>query len=371
MSEASEEEIPISAAANSDAAGQESHTRKRRDKSKNGNRAQPKYKTEPANINSSSNRRRSGITRWIAMLLLWSLNLVAGSSERPLESFGDAWVRVFVTPAISLFQRFFNNLPRVHNRTALISGSAVIAIGIFLLLIFLGGAFSESVTVPVNSVREFPRHSNPSYEVNMLNASGIYSGYTTVIGNHNPFKLCWLIDSGASCHLRNDPHLFVNLKPCNVKISTAKSGESIMATGVGNVCINTWNELGHPVTITLNNVYFVKEARRNLLSVRCLSKQRYQTVLPSDAPIFPPGIYDGRQGNRSEKNRIPIECVDGLYFIKTSASPVDGNFSDYNPWISWQRKLGFMPLPAILSLVSRSVGLEGLEDAPFPKNFVG
>ena len=44
--------------------------------------------------------------------------------------------------------------------------------------------------------------------------------------------------------------------------------------------------------------------------------------------------------------------------------------SDDTLWVVMQRRLGFMPLSAIQSLVSRSVGLEKLVDVPFPKHYI-
>jgi hypothetical protein len=61
-------------------------------------------------------------------------------------------------------------------------------------------------------------------------------------------------------------------------------------------------------------------------------------------------------------------CVDLLYFVKTSSN--SSSLSDDNPWVVMQRRLGFMPMSAIRSLVSRSVGLETLVDVPLPKNFI-
>jgi hypothetical protein len=122
----------------------------------------------------------------------------------------------------------------------------------------------------VGSVYEFLRDANPNFDVKMLNASALSSTTAQAVGNHGPFILSWLLDSGASCHLCNDAHQFDNLKPCSVKMSTATAGDPIIAKGVGDVRINTCNESGLPVTININ-VYFVREARRNLLSVRCLA----------------------------------------------------------------------------------------------------
>ena len=196
--------------------------------------------------------------RFLSMFFIWFVNCVAGSNESPIETFGEACFKLFIDPFATRFAGLWGNLPRLQNRAVLLSGSAVIAFGIFLMLIFLGGAFSESISIPVSSVYEFPHHSNPDFEVNMLNSSARNSTTAQAVGNHGPFRLSWLLDSGASCHLCNDAHQFINLKPCNVKISTAKAGDPIIAKGVGDVRINTWNESGQPVKINITNVYFVR-----------------------------------------------------------------------------------------------------------------
>ena len=85
-----------------------------------------------------------------------------------------------------------------------------------------------------------------------------------------------------------------------------------------------------------------------MLSVRCVAKERYQPILPtrvpSDAPVFPPRFYDGYQDNSCEQNSIPIECVDDLYFVKTSS--VDSDLSNDDQWKIVQRRLGSMNLKA-------------------------
>ena len=60
--------------------------------------------------------------------------------------------------------------------------------------------------------------------------------------------------------------------------------------------------------------------------------------------------------------------VDHLYFVKTSSN--SSSLSADNPWVAMQRRLGFMPMLAIRSLVPRSVGLETLAYVPMPKNFI-
>ncbi len=125
----------------------------------------------------------------------------------------------------------------------------------------------------------------------------------------------------------------MNLKPwlpCNFKISTAKSGESIISTGIGDIRLNTWSEdskQGQQISIVIQQGYLVSQNRRNRLSVSYLSKQKFQTVLPSETQKFAAGISDCRHGNRSEQNHISIESVDRLYFVKTNSNsyyPIHG-----------------------------------------------
>ena len=69
------------------------------------------------------------------------------------------------------------------------------------------------------------------------------------------------------------------MKKCNVSVSTAKKGESILAIGVGNCQISTQTANGELVNLVLHDVLYVPEARRNLLSVNKLSQDRFQVQL--------------------------------------------------------------------------------------------
>ena len=173
---------PASSSAIPELSSSESTTRKRRGRGNNGNRGQPK---SPKDVKAETKQRTrkgkseefKGSTGWarfspfrfFSMIFIWFVNCVAGSNENPVENFGDACFRIFINPFATMFAGLWGNSPRLQNRAVLLSGSAIIAFGIFLMLVFLGGAFSESITIPVDSIHEFPRHSNPNFEANMLN----------------------------------------------------------------------------------------------------------------------------------------------------------------------------------------------------------
>ena len=109
-----------------------------------------------------------------------------------------------------------------------------------MFLVMISSTFSERISTPSKRI------SATSFEALFTNSTDNH--VTQAVRNHSPFIFVWIVNSGASCHTCNDSSLFVNLKPCYVKISSAKSGESIIATGIGDVCLNTWNDQGHPET---------------------------------------------------------------------------------------------------------------------------
>ena len=258
-------------------------------------------KTSEASENSSS-RWFSHLCRLPVMLLTLLFACLTQLGNAAEVMFGNAFGNTVFDSLAFLMAKLSQCVPQ-HNNRKVVSGAVLL--GIFIFLVMISSTFSERITIPISSVHEFQHHSNSSFEALMTNTNGIR--VAQAVGIHSPFSLSWVVDSGASCHICNDSSLFVNLKPCNIKISTAKSGESIVATGIGDIRLNTWSEHGQPVNIILQQGYLVGEARRNLLSVSCLSKQQFQTVLPCDNQVFARGIYNCRHGKQSEQNHISIE----------------------------------------------------------------
>jgi len=58
------------------------------------------------------------------------------------------------------------------------------------------------------------------------------------------FSLDLCMDSGASCHFCNDSTKFMSMKKCNISVSTAKKGEVLQATGIGNCQIGSVSRKG-------------------------------------------------------------------------------------------------------------------------------
>ena len=322
-----------------------------------GDDAKKKPTVKPPKVRSSATGF-SVLRRLPLMLLALVVTCLTQLSTAAEVMFGKA-INNIVFDSLSLFLTKVLQCVSQNNNRRFLSGT--ILLGIFVFLILISSTFSEKIGSKTVKISE------ASFEALFANATDNHIAQT--IGSSCLWILSWIVDSGASCHICNDSSCFVNLKPCNVKISTAKSGEFIVATGIGDIRLNTWNEQGNPVTLILHQGYLITEARRNLLSVSSLKKE-YITVLGVDNPVLAPGIYDSRNGElkKNERNRIPIEKVSNLYFVKTASN--GSNLSNENPWVVMQRKLGYMPLSAIRPLVSRSVGLESLNDVQFPKDFI-
>jgi hypothetical protein len=119
------------------------------------------------------------------------------------------------------------------------------------------------------------------------------------------------VDCGVSRPICNDSSCFVNLQPCNLKISTAKFGEFIIATGICDIRLNTWNERRHPMSLMIQQGYFMLSTA-NLLSVSSLKKEFF--ALGVDNPVLAPGIYDSRK-SELKRNTIIFLLLNLVTFI--------------------------------------------------------
>eukprot|EP00833_Pecoramyces_ruminatium_P010631 jgi/Orpsp1_1/1184663/evm.model.c7180000090451.1 len=83
---------------------------------------------------------------------------------------------------------------------------------------------------------------------------------------------CWILDSGASIHTTNDKNLLINIRKCSEQISLP-NGKIIKSTLIGNFIgsINGYK-------ISLLDVHYTPDIKRNLISISSLIKNRYKVV---------------------------------------------------------------------------------------------
>ena len=82
----------------------------------------------------------------------------------------------------------------------------------------------------------------------------------------------WILDSGATHHMSSMRELFANFATHKASISIA-SGETIEATGIGEIMITVKDRQDHPTPIRLRDVLYVPSlGPQNLVSVRCIQQ---------------------------------------------------------------------------------------------------
>lgn len=105
----------------------------------------------------------------------------------------------------------------------------------------------------------------------------------------NPSKLsedhsklsAWILDSGASLHMSYDKNIFKNLTmKSGGKIRIANGGfMEVMGFGSVKIMIRTNSE---PFALTLENVAYVPALHTNLLSVHCLTKNKFKITFQNE-----------------------------------------------------------------------------------------
>ncbi|PHU17071.1 hypothetical protein BC332_12766 [Capsicum chinense] len=102
----------------------------------------------------------------------------------------------------------------------------------------------------------------------------------------------WWMDSGATRHVCANKELFSSFAPAQVKemIYMANS-TTAKVEATGKICL----KMTSGKVLTLNNVLYVPELRRNLISVSLLDKNGFKCVIVSGKIVISKGeIYVGK-----------------------------------------------------------------------------
>lgn len=86
----------------------------------------------------------------------------------------------------------------------------------------------------------------------------------------------WILDSGSSLHLVNNPTLLQNARDCEEKCHLA-DGETIRLSRVGNVVLRVLAK-GKQQTVTLTEVFLAPELARNIMSYGKLERKGFGLV---------------------------------------------------------------------------------------------
>ena len=119
-----------------------------------------------------------------------------------------------------------------------------------------------------------------------MNLSAVVSE-VNLIGS-NPKE--WWIDTGATRHVCSDKNMFASFDPIGEKLFMGNSATSDIR-GQGKVIL----KMTSGKSLTLNNVLYVPEIRKNLVSGSLLNKHGFRMVFESDKVILSKsGMFVGK-----------------------------------------------------------------------------
>ncbi|KAF6202186.1 hypothetical protein GE061_004584 [Apolygus lucorum] len=163
------------------------------------------------------------------------------------------------------------------------------------------------------------------------------------IANENPKSFSattWIVDSAASSHMTNVESSLKGMIPSDAKITIAKNGQSIKAQSSGIL---------ETPECKLNDVLFVPDLSKNLLSVNAITQKNGKVIFEKDkVQIFQNGqlVLDGQKNSN------------GLFEIEMgSVKDEKALIASRSDSVNWHRKLGHLGVEYLKKLESMSQGM--------------
>ncbi|KAF3636980.1 hypothetical protein FXO37_25158 [Capsicum annuum] len=155
----------------------------------------------------------------------------------------------------------------------------------------------------------------------------------------------WGMDSGATCHVCANKELFLSFTPGQVEEMIYMANSAMTKVeGTGKICLKMTFEK----VLTLNNVLYVPELRRNLISVSLPDKNGFKCVTVSGKIVISKGeIYVGKG-----------YLIEGLY--KMNLMTVEINRSSNSSYLLesydlWHECLGHVNYKTLRKLINLEV----------------
>ena len=164
----------------------------------------------------------------------------------------------------------------------------------------------------------------------------LFAAHISSIDDGNLVNNSWIVDSGATCHMCNDKHLFTeysNAEHVNVALG---NGYTLKGVGYGKVVLNMLLPDGKMQKCTLSDVLYVPKLSFNLLSVCRVTKL---------GKMFQ---FDGNNCKIVDANENLIavaEKKDNLYYLKCTLydHKVNAVYKDGKPDENvWHRRYGHL-----------------------------
>lgn len=150
----------------------------------------------------------------------------------------------------------------------------------------------------------------------------------------------FVVDSGSTSHMSNDKKLFSFLNSAKSEIQVAKKSEKMISEGKGQI---------QGDKIILNNVSYVPDLSKNLLSVNAITEKGGEVKFTKDSVYVTKDDCQVLSGKKQEN---------GLYVINIEKSEQECMLVDTNELAEkWHRKLGHLSVVNMKKLIGMSNGL--------------
>lgn len=223
-----------------------------------------------------------------------------------------------------------NSTPKIQNIISQVSGSQ---------LNLADGTVSTSKPQPHLSTQIHAPSGKP------INSFHLFSAGTN---NNLPFhKTAWVVDTGASCHVCSDYHLFSDLIPITDTFVILPDGTRISVTLSRTIKLSD--------SLTISSVLFVPHFKFNLLSISALTQNSPITVLFSSTSCYilpynpflsQEHILDSMIGKGNLR--------DNLYILESTLSSSSAPSHNHSAFLIssevWQQRLGHPSFDKIQTL---------------------
>lgn len=180
-------------------------------------------------------------------------------------------------------------------------------------------------------------------------------------GGNQETSLIFFMDSGCTDHLVNDKKVFTNLKMLDkpVRIAIAKSNIFLNAIGVGNINVFSPIDNTNKIKCTLQNVLYVPDLRRNLLSVKKLEISGLRIV-----------FEEGKVKMYKANKIIGVGNRENLYEIKFEVIlPESLQVDAENNFMLWHQRFAHLNFTSLEKVIKGNYVLGIDNKIDFSKNF--
>jgi len=169
-----------------------------------------------------------------------------------------------------------------------------------------------------------PRQQDASHLIGTNESFGIEGSFAIIDQTDSTIKINnnskWMLDSGTTAHICNQRNLFFDIKPSPIASIQAANGTTMTVNGIGDIKLDI-NTSNVEKQVTLKDVLLVPDAIFNLVSIRALVDNGYNTSFYRNYAKI----------HRANNDSILLNAERlGKYFVITSITTNQSPIEAYN-----------------------------------------